>query len=196
MGNNHPTVPDLNTNWHLAHENDYYDYIILEEIQEVWSNTQPLVPPLIVKAIIATESNFNKDATNGNFCGLMQTPCSYDYSKIHAGTWRDPRTAIHVGLIYLREKMNRIKDSNFLSINALGESLTTPTARAELWKYAIDAYNGGQGTMRNSMAYAKQMGKDYHIWQNIVEPQNKPKESPLYKAILLNKWKNPMSKIY
>lgn len=177
----------IDTNWGLEHENDY-NSIILEEISEVWSDTLPPLSPMIVKAIIATESRFNKNANNGHHCGLMQTPCDYDYSRFHVGTWDDPRTAIHVGLLFLRDKMNSMQNSAFLSGNILGLALDVPSQTPELWKYVIDAYNGGQGTMRNAMAYTKQAGQDENVWQSMVEPQSNPTQSPLYKAVILNGW--------
>ncbi len=173
----------IDTNWGFSYENDY-NSIINEEISEVWGSTQPSLPPLIIKAMIATESGFNKDAVSvSGFCGLMQTPCTANYG-VHAGTWQDPRTAIHIGLTMLKEKMVNMQNPTFLSGNHLGITLTVPSTLPELWKYVIDAYNAGQGTMRESMAYAKQDGKDTNIWQNIVEPQSNPSTSPLWKAVI------------
>ncbi|MCK5604020.1 IPT/TIG domain-containing protein, partial [Candidatus Pacearchaeota archaeon] len=44
-------IINIETNWGFANENDYND-IILEEIDEVWGDTQPPLSPLIVKAMI------------------------------------------------------------------------------------------------------------------------------------------------
>ena len=182
--------PNIVTHWGFAHENDYNE-IIIQEIAEVWDDSKHPIDPLYVKAIIATESSFNKDDSNGNYCGLMQTPVNYAYSKIHGGQWNDPRTSIHVGLSILKGKMRAMSASSITyNKNTIGNVgvITPPSDNTELWNFVFASYNGGEGTIGNAMAYAKQTGRDPQIWKNIVEPQSQPEKSPLYKAVLLNKW--------
>jgi len=71
----------------------------------------------------------------------------------------------------------------------------------DYWKFAVAAYNGGQGTMGKAIECAYDKGlkqanqkgltgekainyaKNYAIkWDNIISPKDKPEESPLYTA--------------
>ncbi|MBN2035701.1 MAG: transglycosylase SLT domain-containing protein [Chitinispirillaceae bacterium] len=148
------------------------------------------VDPLLLKSIIAQESNFDPTANNQQGCaGLTQiakntvadTGLSIGKTKKEDGRWIydfdgderfDPKKSIEAGAKILSQKRNRVTNK----ILPLYSEKPSAEDFLKLW---VASYNAGEGTVLEAV---KNSSSKNPQWDDLLN-NKEPKKSSLYKAI-------------
>ncbi|MBP9838099.1 MAG: transglycosylase SLT domain-containing protein [Proteobacteria bacterium] len=133
------------------------------------------IDPNLGLAIAEVESNFDIDAVSRdghNSKGIFQLLDSTgNQMKSISGVSEkydpfDPAQNTYLGMGYLRRLHDLFSEQNVLA----GSLKTKPVNSAdELEKFAIAAYNSGEGTVARAQASAKQLGKDPSDYNSIEQ---------------------------
>ncbi len=177
----------------IADQNRFNEYILA-------SAREFDVDPLILKSLIAQESEFKTDACrpSGSYAGLTQVSkdiagragCTEFGAPNGVDHRFDADKAIRAGALGLSEKRNAL-------VKALAERITT-LPEDERYRLYVAAYNLGQGTVLNTI---RALGEGSIEWRRlvaveIIDPTEDHRvlssNSPLGKAILAQGWKDKM----
>ncbi|MBI3927933.1 MAG: transglycosylase SLT domain-containing protein [Armatimonadetes bacterium] len=192
----HHRAEDLITRWGFPGENNY-NRLILEAVEQNWGGEQPL-PPLLFKALIATESAFRPSAVSRTgAAGLVQlTPDTARRFGLRDHERLNPELALPIGVAVLLEKhavvgrpaeyyqlvLGKPQSTDWGDRVALAyEELGRPLGE-DRWRLDLAAFNGGGATVLRAMARAREQGLDPRKWENLIEPVHQPSRSPLYYA--------------
>lgn len=197
-----PTFPTANmqTRWGYGPAENWYNGLIVRSVSEHWVDQQNPLPPLLFKAVIATESAFKASAVSRTgAAGLTQlTPGTARRFGVSLGPTDErmiPEIAVPAGVKVLAEKHRVILEPH----NYYGILLGRPEKRCpygdevaraykkfgiphpdSLFRLELAAYNGGGGTIMRAMARAHQQGLNPTDWDSLVGTQ--ASGSPLYYA--------------
>lgn len=183
------------TNWGYGENENAYNNYIVRACKEKWGDYNPPLPPILLKATIARESSFNPSAVSPTgYVGLMQLGKNEALSQGLSLEPYDERLipekniTAGTGILMIKHKVI----SNPLSfypaetwaqnVASYYEKNGAPTD-LQKWFLSLGAYNGGGGTILRSMNYALAEKRDPRVWNNLLEPREKPEKSPLYKGI-------------
>lgn len=191
-----PAVDPLETHWGEGPNENKYNATIAAQVADRWGSYQPVLPPLLMKALIAQESGFDPNSVSeSGYAGLTQI--SVEEAKAEGLKMKPhderfvPRKNIHAGTGVLQGKLDVMMHPETIAddypfaktvVEAYGK-YGRPTRR-DRWVLALGAYNGGQGTVMRAMARAFARELNPVDWNNLIEPREKPENSPLYGATL------------
>lgn len=184
----------VNTDWtrgfnrRVAGQNDFN--AALEDARRRW----PDLDPLVLKSMLAQESNFKARATNkygyagvaqigvreAKSVGLRTRASRMRSSKAPAYVDRrderlDPAKEIPAAAAVLRQKANALRKGF--------DRYGTPSGD-DYWKLVTAAYNGGEGTILRAMQNAYGDSTPAEVkWSDLVaSPDGDVRKSPLYRA--------------
>lgn len=182
----------MNTDWGFGRRENSYNRLIETAVQARWRDSDRPLPPLLFKALIATESGFDPRARSAaGAVGLVQLMPGTARAHGLKLTPRDerlvPEKAVPVGVAVLAEKHGFILQPP--ATTAWGRRVREHYDQhgrppgAELWKMSLAGYNGGASTVVRAMAYAIESGADPLVWSNLVGEAAEPSQTPLYRAV-------------
>jgi hypothetical protein len=184
----------INTNWGYGDKENTFNALILKGIWEKWGNYTPAMPPLIVKSTIAQESSFNpNDVSPSGYVGLMQLgkgeALDQGLSLEPIDERYIPEKNIMAGVGTIKVKHRVISNPlDFYATEDFAKNVAQyykekPPTDLQKWFLSLAAFNGGGGTVLRSMNYALAKNLDPRDWNNLIEPKDSPKSSPLYGGI-------------
>ena len=157
----------------------------------------PALDPLVLKSILAQETNFQPGAANRyGYAGIAQlgvaearqvglatgrSRMSRARGGVHVDRARDerlvPRLAIPGAARLLRDKAHALERSFDRHGRPAGD---------DYWRFVAAAYNGGEGTVMRAMRIAYGATKPVEVkWDDLVRsPDGDVRHSPLYRAIV------------
>jgi soluble lytic murein transglycosylase-like protein len=186
----------IKTSWGFGERENAYNLIILKACRDKWGSYQPPLPPLLLKATIAKESSFNPDTVSPTgYVGLMQLGKREALSQglklepIDERYIPEKNVPAGVGILQNKHKVMSNPTAQYPAeewARNVAEYYAKNGAPSDLqkWYLSLAAYNAGGGTILRAMDYAIDRGKDPRAWLNLIEPRDKPAESPLYKGIV------------
>jgi membrane-bound lytic murein transglycosylase MltF len=191
-----PRVDPLETHWGEGPNENKYNRVIAWAVSDRWGSYQPALPPLLLKSLIAQESSFDPNCVSeSGYAGLTQISKEEALGEGLEVEPHDerfvPRKNVHAGVGVLLGKMDVMLHPETIAddypfakkvVEAYGK-FGRPEGRNQ-WMLALGAYNGGQGTVMRAMARAYDRNLDPVDWSNLIQPRDKPEESPLYGATL------------
>ena len=176
-------IKDIHTDWKLDYgrsikDQNKYNRQIRAAVVE-WS----LVDPLILKSIIAQESEFGPYKRNcygyAGICQLGSREAKSVGLKINYAVDEryDPDKAIKACVLVLRQKMLYLHEYGFKKYGF--------PENDEYWRFISAAYNAGEGTICKAMqiAYGDQRPEKVEFSDLVYSSSGNIKDSPLYKAM-------------
>jgi len=138
--------------------------------------------PEELKALLGNESgDLSKNPQTGTYVGIAQM--DMDAIKEVGGKpddRKDPVQSIKNAAQFLINKAKSVDNFPVKIIN-----------KNEYKKFVFASYNAGQGTIKNAQEEAKAMNRNPTVWDELIKGGD---QSPLYKAIALQKAKYPTKK--
>ncbi len=185
----------INTSWGYGEKENRYNTAILKGIWEKWGNYSPALPPLLVKSTIAQESSFDpNEVSPSGYAGLMQLgkgeALDQGLSLKPVDERFIPEKNILAGVGTMKVKHRAISNpldfypSEEFAKNVAAYYKEKPPTDLQKWFLCLGAFNGGGGTVLRSMNYALSKNLDPRDWNNLIEPKDSPKKTPLYRGIV------------
>lgn len=182
----------METDWGFGRRENSYNRLIESAVESRWRDSERPLPPLLFKALVATESGFDPRARSAaGAVGLVQlmpgTARAHGLKLSPRDERLMPEKAVPVGVAVLAEKHGFILQPSASAawgrrVREYYEANGRPEGD-ELWKMSLAGYNGGASTVVRAMAYALEAGVDPRQWSNLVGDGESPAQTPLYRAV-------------
>ncbi len=194
------STSNLYTRWGYQENENRYNDLILTAVETRWDTNKMALPPLMFKALIATESAFKPLALSKTGAAGLTQLTSETARKVGLQLYPTdqrmlPEVSIPAGVQVLKQKAILILEPELYHFHATGKHKPSPfgdrvsqyyqkygyPTLENYWRLSLAAYNGGGKTVLGAMQYAIESDLDPREWQNLTLSSN-PKKSPLYKS--------------